>query len=200
MMSAASPGDRRQHVGLMVVVLDEPEAEDCADALASNHPVPISAATVAVALIVVQGCNARAEMATLLDGLGLEIGLLGPAAVRRAANAYARWGRGFHTAALNFGDRFAYALANSSQRPLHFGTGAGQHGSPSASEREGGRLTDGPRMACGGTRAGDMPGEAAGSAPLPGFNPRAGLGHLPVCVAGKPRGQCFGRAGTSRLL
>ena len=49
MMSAASPGDRRQHVGLMAVLLDEPEAEDCADALASNHPVLIPAATVAEA-------------------------------------------------------------------------------------------------------------------------------------------------------
>jgi len=39
----------------------------------------------------------------------------------------------------------------------------------------GGRLAGGPRMSWGGTRAGKAPGEAGGSAPLPGFNPRAGL-------------------------
>ena len=105
---------------LMAILLDEPEAEDCADALASNHPVLISAATVAEALIVAQGRNARAEMETLLDGLGLEIVPLDAAAARRAADTYARWGRGFHTAALNFGDCFAYALANSAQCPLLF--------------------------------------------------------------------------------
>ena len=105
---------------LMAILLDEPEAQDCADALASNHPVLISAATIAEALIVAQGRDARAQMETLLDGLGLEIVPLDPAAARRAADAYARWGRGFHPAALNFGDCFAYALADSAQCPLLF--------------------------------------------------------------------------------
>ena len=105
---------------VMAILLDEPEAQDCADALASNHPVLISAATIAEALIVAQGRDARAQMETLLDGLGLEIVPLDPAAARRAADAYARWGRGFHAAALNFGDCFAYALADSAQCPLLF--------------------------------------------------------------------------------
>ena len=146
MMSAASPGDRRQYVGPMAVLLDEPEAEDWADALASNHPVLISAATVAEALIVAQGCNSRAKMETLLDGSGLEIGPLDPAAVRRAANAYARWGRA------STPPRSTSKTASPSRSPtaanarLQFGTGTGQDGPPSASEREGGRLTDGPRM------------------------------------------------------
>ncbi len=105
---------------LMAILLNEPEAQDCADALASNHPVLISAATIAEALIVAQGRDARAQMETLLDGLGLEIVPLDPAAARRAADAYARWGRGFHPAALNFGDCFAYALADSAQCPLLF--------------------------------------------------------------------------------
>ena len=105
---------------LMAILLDEPEAANCADALASNHPVLVSAATVAEALIVAHGRDARPRMETLIDGLGLEIVPLDPAAARRAANAYTRWGRGFHTAALNFGDCFAYELANSAQCPLLF--------------------------------------------------------------------------------
>ena len=103
---------------LMAILLYEPEAADCAAALAANHPLVISAATVAEALIVAQGRDARAEMEALIDGLGLEIVPLEPAAARRAADAYARWGRGFHPAALNFGDCFAYELASSAQCPL----------------------------------------------------------------------------------
>ncbi len=105
---------------LMAILFDEPEAAECADALASSHPVLISAATVAEALIVAQGRGVRAQMETLLDGLGLEVVPLDPAAARRAADAYARWGRGFHAAALNLGDCFAYALAHSAQCPLLF--------------------------------------------------------------------------------
>ena len=103
---------------LMAILLDEPEAGACADALAAGHPVLISAATVAEALIVARGRGARAEMEALIDGSGLEVVPLDAAAARRAADAYVRWGRGFHRAALNFGDCFAYELANSAQCPL----------------------------------------------------------------------------------
>jgi ribonuclease VapC len=34
-----------------------------------------------------------------------------PAAARRIAQVYQRWGKGMHAAALNFGDCFAYELA-----------------------------------------------------------------------------------------
>ena len=46
---------------LMAILLDEPEAADCADTLASSHPVLVSAAPVAKALIdglTHQGLNA----------------------------------------------------------------------------------------------------------------------------------------------
>jgi len=38
----------------------------------------------------------------------------------RAAAAYARWGKGNHPAGLNFGDCFAYALAEQMNCPLLF--------------------------------------------------------------------------------
>ena len=47
---------------LMAILLNEPEAPDCVDALASNHPILISAATVAEALIVAHGRGARTQM------------------------------------------------------------------------------------------------------------------------------------------
>ena len=103
---------------LMAILLEEPHAPDCVKALASGHPILISAATVAESLIVAEGRGARTQMEALIDGLGLQVVPLDPAAARRVSDVYARWGRGFHAAALNFGDCFAYELANSSQCPL----------------------------------------------------------------------------------
>lgn len=81
------------------------------------HPILISAATVAELLIVAEGRGVRSQMDALIDGLGLRVVPLDPAAARRVSDVYARWGRGFH-AALNFGDCVAYELANSSGCPL----------------------------------------------------------------------------------
>ena len=50
-------------------------------------------------------------MARLIEGLGLEIASVTLAAARRIADAYDRWGKGVHPAALNFGDCFAYEVA-----------------------------------------------------------------------------------------
>jgi ribonuclease VapC len=50
-------------------------------------------------------------MARLIDGLGFEIVTVTAASARRIAQAYKRWGKGAHPAALNFGDCFAYAVA-----------------------------------------------------------------------------------------
>ena len=55
---------------LMAILLDEPEAGNCAAALAANHPVLISAAPVAEALIVGEGRYTRTRMGALIDGLG----------------------------------------------------------------------------------------------------------------------------------
>ena len=57
-------------------------------------------------------------MAGLIDGLGLEVVSVSAAAARRVADAYARWGKGVHASALNFGDCFAYDLARTNDCPL----------------------------------------------------------------------------------
>lgn len=102
---------------LMAVLLDEPTAGDCAEILA-NERCAISAATVAEALIVADRRGLRSEMAGLIDGLGLEVVSVSAAAARRVADAYARWGKGVHASALNFGDCFAYDLARTNDCPL----------------------------------------------------------------------------------
>jgi len=96
---------------LMAVVLGEPKAEACIVALEKEPALAISAGTVAEALIVAEHRNVRPELESLLDGLGFEVVPVSTAMARRVADAYARWGKGMHRAALNFGDCFAYALA-----------------------------------------------------------------------------------------
>jgi ribonuclease VapC len=103
---------------LMAIVLGEPHAEQCMTAVENDERILISAGTAAEALIVAAGRNVADEMAMLIDGLGLEIVALGPAAPRRIAHAYVRWGKGFHPAALNFGDCFAYDAAKEHRCPL----------------------------------------------------------------------------------
>jgi ribonuclease VapC len=103
---------------LMAVVLNEPDAGACIAALEAEGDVVISAGTVAEALIVAARRNVREEMALLLEKLGFEIVSLTPAAARRVADAYEKWGKGAHTAALNFGDCFAYEVAKEHACPL----------------------------------------------------------------------------------
>ena len=103
---------------LMAILMKEPPAAACKEALGTNDRVAISAATVAEALIVAGRRGFGAEMSTLIDGLGLEIASVSPAAARRVAGAYAKWGKGVHPAALNFGDCFAYETAKTHDCPL----------------------------------------------------------------------------------
>ena len=105
---------------LMAVLLDESEADACAQVLATNDRIVISAATVAEALIVAQRRNLGAEMARLIDGLGLEIASITLPAARRVADCYTQWGKGVNPAGLNFGDCFAYEVARSHDCPLLF--------------------------------------------------------------------------------
>jgi ribonuclease VapC len=103
---------------LMAILLDEPHAESCMAALEAEHEILISAGTVAEALIVSATRNVGEEMTRLIDGLGFDIVDVTPASARRVAAAYARWGKGNHRAALNFGDCFAYEVAKQHDCPL----------------------------------------------------------------------------------
>lgn len=103
---------------LMAILLDEPEAGACMDALATADALSISAGTIAEALIVADRRGCGQEMRRLMDGLGIAISPVTPTTARQVADAYARWGKGVSPAGLNFGDCFAYALANETAAPL----------------------------------------------------------------------------------
>jgi ribonuclease VapC len=71
----------------------------------------ISAGTVADALIVSARRNVGGQLASLIDGPGFEVVTVTLASARRIAQAYDKWGKGMHPAALNPGDCFAYEVA-----------------------------------------------------------------------------------------
>lgn len=103
---------------LMAIVLDEPEADACSAAIEAADVLVISAGTIAEALIVSARRNVGEEMGALIQGLGFDIANVTPASARRIAEAYGKWGKGVHTASLNFGDCFAYEVAKENACPL----------------------------------------------------------------------------------
>ena len=107
---------------MMAIILDEPVADACIDALEAEDDVLISAGTVAEALIVAARRDVGEEMTRLIHELGMQIVSVTPASARRIAEAHAHWGKGVHPAALNFGDCFAYEVAKEHGcRLLHVG-------------------------------------------------------------------------------
>lgn len=105
---------------LMAIVLKEPAADALIDVLSSAADVVISAGTVAEVLIVAARRNVAEEMARLIEDLGFEVAPVTLSTARGVADAYGRWGKGVHPAALNFGDCFAYEIAKSLGCPLLF--------------------------------------------------------------------------------
>jgi ribonuclease VapC len=96
---------------LMAIVLNEPRADACIATLEAEDDLLISAGTVAEALIVSGRRNVGQEVSNLINGLGFEVVSVTPASARRVARAYEQWGKGVSPAALNFGDCFAYEVA-----------------------------------------------------------------------------------------
>ncbi|MCY4600796.1 MAG: type II toxin-antitoxin system VapC family toxin, partial [Acidobacteria bacterium] len=79
---------------LMAILLGESEASACANALATNDRIVISAATVAEAMIVAERRNLGVEMVKLVDGLGCETVAVTLGVARRGGRNYAPRGKG----------------------------------------------------------------------------------------------------------
>jgi len=105
---------------IIAILLNEPQSDACIDALEREDEIVMSAATLAETLIVAGRRNIGTEAARLLEGLGVEVVPVTPAAARRVAEAYEVWGKGIHPAGLNFGDCFAYGVARDNGCPLLF--------------------------------------------------------------------------------
>lgn len=105
---------------LMAILLEEARASECRAALEGADDVVISAGTLTEALIVARRRGVAGAMAFLIDQFGFTVVDVTLAEARRAAEAHDKWGRGAHPAGLNFGDCFAYAVAQKHNCPLLF--------------------------------------------------------------------------------
>ena len=108
---------------VMAILLQEPDAGQFADVMATSPLNIMSAGNFLEASIVID--NRHREMGLidldrLIFGAGIDIVAVDRTQAVAARNAYRRYGRGRHSAGLNFGDCFAYALAKTTGEPLLF--------------------------------------------------------------------------------
>jgi ribonuclease VapC len=108
---------------LIAILTLEPEARRLVRALTNDPVLLISTATLVETSIVAStrfGDEIVETLELFLAALAVEIV---PFTVQQAAlarRAHQRYGKGRHPAGLNFGDCFAYALANDRNEPLLF--------------------------------------------------------------------------------
>ncbi|MEC3948979.1 type II toxin-antitoxin system VapC family toxin [Sphingobium sp. HWE2-09] len=105
---------------IMAILLNEAEADVCAKALETDDALIMSAGTLTEVLIVALRRHHGPQAKRLIETLDIEIVPVTLDSAKRAADAYARWGKGVHPASLNFGDCFAYELATTRNCPLLF--------------------------------------------------------------------------------
>lgn len=106
---------------LIALVQNEPAAKQVAAALASTRNPVIGAATLTETLIVLtarQGPVARTVFERLRSELNLGVAEFTADHAYAAQRAYLRFGRGKHSASLNFGDCMSYATAQLAAEPL----------------------------------------------------------------------------------
>lgn len=109
---------------LIAILRDEPEAPACAEAIASATVRRLSAANYVETGAVIDRAGdpvASRRVDELLAVSGIEIETVDRTQAQIAREAYRDFGKGSgHSAQLNFGDCFAYALAKTTGEPLLF--------------------------------------------------------------------------------
>ena len=101
----------------------EPDAEHYEAAILAATPCRMSVANLLEVTIVVEsrgGAEAGHELEAFLAQAEIKPAPLTAEHLEAARQAWRRFGKGRHPAALNFGDRFAYALARVAGEPLLF--------------------------------------------------------------------------------
>jgi len=108
---------------VLAILLHEPEHETFSTLLTDADDPLISAATLVEASVVMQAKTGHAGVAALdalLAAASVRCVAVDRAQALAAREAYARYSKGRSPAGLNFGDCFAYALAQANHRPLLF--------------------------------------------------------------------------------
>jgi ribonuclease VapC len=99
---------------LLAILQDEPERRALVEALESADRRCLSVVNLVEASIVLEarrGPTAARFLDTLVERAGIEVVGVDREQGELARRAFARFGKGRHSAGLNFGDCFAYALA-----------------------------------------------------------------------------------------
>lgn len=108
---------------LLALLFRETAAEPIALALSEAEFCAMGAPTLAETAIVLAaklGERSRAILSRLIEDLDLVIVPFTAAHGREAREAFLRYGRGRHPAALNYGDCLTYAVAKLAAQPLLF--------------------------------------------------------------------------------
>ena len=108
---------------LLAVLLDEPDADHFERTIGVAPVCRMSVANYLEATMVIEGRLGDAggrEIDNYLEEAGVDLVSVTPEQVQTARMAWRRYGKGNHPAGLNFGDCFAYALAEVSGEPLLF--------------------------------------------------------------------------------
>ena len=108
---------------ILAILFEEPDAERFEAAIADAWPRRMSAVALLEATMVVEGRGGAAagnDLDAFLERARVELVPFTPEHVNVARQAWRRFGKGNHPAALNFGDCFAYALAAVTSEPLLF--------------------------------------------------------------------------------
>ena len=108
---------------ILSILLREPDAERFARAITAASSRRISAATLLETTIVLEsrsGSAASRQLDAFLRRAQIELEPVTPEQAQTARQAWRRFGKGNHPAGLNFGDCFAYALAEATREPLLF--------------------------------------------------------------------------------
>ena len=108
---------------VLAVVFDEPDSEQYDRAIAQVQLCRMSAANFLEATIALgrrTGDTRGRRLDDYLQEAGIELEPVTVEQAQAARRAWRRFGKGNHPAALNYGDCFAYALAEVTQEPLLF--------------------------------------------------------------------------------
>ena len=106
---------------LLAVLNREPDADLFQNTILAAAPCRMSVANMLEAAIVVEsrgGAEAGHELDAFLEHAQIEPAPVTVEHLEAARQAWRRFGKGRHQASLNFGDCFAYALAQVSGEPL----------------------------------------------------------------------------------